>query len=42
LIIRGRYKAALGTLILNEFLDGKNGRPAEFTEKDVIGAIYDA
>ncbi len=42
LIIRGRYKAALGTIILNEFLDGKNGRPVEFTEKDVIGAIHQA
>jgi hypothetical protein len=42
LIIRGRYKAALGKIILNEFLDWTNERPVEFTEKDVLIAIHQA
>ncbi len=39
LIIRWRYKAALGEIILNEFLDWTNDRPIEFTERDIIRAI---
>jgi len=41
LCIRWKYKAALGELILNEFLDGTNWRPAEFTEKDILMAIQE-
>ena len=42
MIFHGRYKGALGKMILNEFLDGKNGRPAEFTERDILIAIQEA
>lgn len=42
LIIRGRYKAALGRIILNEFLEGTNARPIEFTERDINRAIQEA
>lgn len=42
LIIHGRYKAALGQIILNEFLDGTNERPEEFTKEEVITAIHQA
>ena len=42
LIIRGRYKAALGEIILNEFLDGTNERPEQFTKRDILTAIHQA
>lgn len=42
LIIRGRYKAALGKIILNEFLDGTNKRPEQFTKQDILTAIRQA
>jgi len=42
LFIRGRYKAALGKIILNEFLDGTNGRPEQFTKRDILLAIHQA
>lgn len=42
LIIRGKYKAALGKIILNEFLDGTNGRPEQFTKQDILTAIHQA
>ena len=42
LIIRGRYKAALGEMILNEFLEGTNGRPEQFTKQDILTAIHQA
>lgn len=39
LLIRGKYKAALGQIILNEFLDGTNERPEQFTKQDILSAI---
>ena len=42
LIIRGRYKAALGKIILNEFLEGTNERPEQFTKRDILTAIHQA
>lgn len=42
LIIHGKYKAALGQIILNEFLDGTNDRPEQFTRQDILTAIRQA
>jgi hypothetical protein len=32
----------LGKIILNEFLDGTNGRPETFTKRDILTAIHQA
>lgn len=32
----------MGQIILNEFLDGTNGRPEEFTKQDILVAIRQA
>ncbi len=42
MIFHGRYKAELGRMILDEFLNGTNWRPIEFTERDISIAIQEA